>query len=367
MTVLILKKLLQFATSGEFLYKDKVYKQVDGVAMGSPLGPTLANLFLASQESRWTLDQSAPLQYLRYVDDIFAVFDKDNDTSEQFLQFLNSQHPNLRFTIERGPSALPFLDAFIDTRNGQTDISVYRKPTHTGLILNYSAYSPSKWKTSLIYCLLHRAFLICSSFALFHAEVVKLQNIFTSNGYPLSLFQSRVKTFLDRVMSTNAATRSTTNSDSRPCTLIIPFLGKASKILEYRMRSLCRKYNITHRILYKPFKVGAYFSLKSRCPKLLQSMIVYKVTCSVDQNVAYIGKTKRHLGLRMKEHTLPSSSFSAVFQHIATCNCSPNFTIIKSCTDEYELSIMEALFIREQKPSLNTALAGHGSSIYLKL
>ena len=37
--------MLKFATSGIFLYRDKLYRQVDGVAMGSPLGPSLANFF----------------------------------------------------------------------------------------------------------------------------------------------------------------------------------------------------------------------------------------------------------------------------------------------------------------------------------
>ena len=36
-------RLMEFATSGMFLYNDRLYKQTDGVTMGSPLGPTLAN------------------------------------------------------------------------------------------------------------------------------------------------------------------------------------------------------------------------------------------------------------------------------------------------------------------------------------
>ena len=37
--------LFKFATSGMFLYNDRLYKQVDGVAIGNPLGPSLANFF----------------------------------------------------------------------------------------------------------------------------------------------------------------------------------------------------------------------------------------------------------------------------------------------------------------------------------
>ena len=45
-------KLLRLATQGQFLYKGILYKQIDGVTMGSPLGPTIANFFLANLENR---------------------------------------------------------------------------------------------------------------------------------------------------------------------------------------------------------------------------------------------------------------------------------------------------------------------------
>ena len=71
----IFKKLLNLATKGIFLYKDKLYQQIDGVSMGSPLGPTIANFFLAETETRLLQQQlnSAPKVYFRYVDDIVAT------------------------------------------------------------------------------------------------------------------------------------------------------------------------------------------------------------------------------------------------------------------------------------------------------
>jgi len=43
-------KLLKLATEGIFLflYDNKTYRQTDGVTMRFPLGPTLANFFLAN-------------------------------------------------------------------------------------------------------------------------------------------------------------------------------------------------------------------------------------------------------------------------------------------------------------------------------
>ena len=45
-------KLMKLATQGMFLYNGELFKQIDGVAMGSPLGPTLANFFLANLENK---------------------------------------------------------------------------------------------------------------------------------------------------------------------------------------------------------------------------------------------------------------------------------------------------------------------------
>ena len=67
-----LKKLFEFATSGTHF----LFDQIDGVAMGSPLGPILANLFMGFHEKRW-LDQfqfCQVLLYRRYVDDIICLF-----------------------------------------------------------------------------------------------------------------------------------------------------------------------------------------------------------------------------------------------------------------------------------------------------
>ena len=63
-----LKKLSLFATSQtHFLFNGKLYNQIDGVVMGSPLAPVLANIFMAFYDSKW-LDEynfNKPKFYLR--------------------------------------------------------------------------------------------------------------------------------------------------------------------------------------------------------------------------------------------------------------------------------------------------------------
>ena len=74
-----LKKLFLFATSQtHFIFNSKFYNQIDGVAMGSPLAPVLANIFMGFHKSKWLNEYNLnkPKFYLRYVHDILAAFDK---------------------------------------------------------------------------------------------------------------------------------------------------------------------------------------------------------------------------------------------------------------------------------------------------
>ena len=70
--------LLNIATKETFfMFNNKYYKQVDVVAMGSPLGPALANIFMCRFESKWLRDcrnYFIPVFYRSYIDDIFVLF-----------------------------------------------------------------------------------------------------------------------------------------------------------------------------------------------------------------------------------------------------------------------------------------------------
>ena len=112
--------------------------------MGSPLGPTLANFFLAHIETK-LLDSYVcpPKFYSRFVDDCFAVFNNDS-SSLNFLNLLNSQHHNIKFTMESAIQCISFLDVCIKVNDDNIETWIWRKPTHTGLLLNYNANCPKK-------------------------------------------------------------------------------------------------------------------------------------------------------------------------------------------------------------------------------
>ena len=81
-----LKQLLCLATKESyFIFNGLLYKQTDGVVMGSPLGPSLANVFLSYHEKNWLSScpqRFKPAFYRRYVEDIFVLF-----TSNDLLKY----------------------------------------------------------------------------------------------------------------------------------------------------------------------------------------------------------------------------------------------------------------------------------------
>jgi hypothetical protein len=363
---------LEIATGGYFLYKEKLYCQIDGVTMGSPLGPTLANFFLAHLEEKFLAEKASsffPELYVRYVDDIFAVFDSVEMVSK-FLQFLNNFHPNLTFTRELGDNELAFLDTKVRlpcVDHASVLTTVYRKPTNTDVILNFSAVCPIQWKTGLITCFLNRAYLVCSDWSLFHEEINKLREIFCRNAYPRSIFDHCVGKFLSKKFDTTRILTENEDSTEKHIVLCLPYVGFASENFKRQIKNVFRDIGVKTRVVFRSFRVRNYFSLKDKTPLCLRSKVVYKFEGSCDKSVSYIGKTKRHLVTRFKEHVKGNS---AIFDHVGSCqhckNCNiGNFSILSSGRSDYEIKIKEALYIKYEKPSLNNNILHNGSQFLL--
>ena len=222
-----LKDLLNLTVKDcHFVFNGKLYDQIDGVAMGSLLGPLFANIFLSHHEKIWLENcptDFKPLFYRRYVDDSFILF-KSHEHIEPFLNYLNSQHPNINFTCEVESNkknakksnkksqtkkkvkqkkvkqkTLPFLDITISRSNDSFITSVYRKPTFTGLFTNFESFLPVIYKKGLIYTILFRYLNICSSYSIFQEELAKFKSLLLQNGYPQRFIDNCICSFLNKV------------------------------------------------------------------------------------------------------------------------------------------------------------------------
>ena len=112
------KQLLELCTKEmHFTFNGETYKQLDGVAMGSPLGPVLANVFMVELENNLipALGDKVSL-WQRYVDDTFT-FIKVNEI-ENVKEILNKFHEDIKFTHEvEKNSSISFLDVKVTRKN----------------------------------------------------------------------------------------------------------------------------------------------------------------------------------------------------------------------------------------------------------
>ena len=114
--------------------------------MGSPLGLTLANAFLADFEKNWLQNCPSDLKlyyYQQYVHDIFLLFTPPKHL-EAFRNFLNDQQANMSITIEsEKQNRLSFLDVQVIPEDKTFTNSVYHKPTFSGVYTNSDRFLPS--------------------------------------------------------------------------------------------------------------------------------------------------------------------------------------------------------------------------------
>ena len=297
-------KLLSLAVRNcHFTFNNRIYQQIDGMAMGNPLGPLFANIFMLFHEKTWLHNCPSlfkPLLYRRYVDDCFLLF-KSFNYVPLFLHYLNRQHPSISLTPElEKDSKLPFLNVEIFRSNSKFSTSVYHKPTFTGLFTNFHSFILLAYKRSLVSCQIRN-------------QITQLCNA----AYPH--------------LNIRFVFRSSTRISS-----FFPFKDKVPK----RMRS------------------GVVYLFKCRC---CSASYVGQTMRHLHTRIS------EHLGISPITGKPSSSPvMSSIFSHLNSAGHSANFDdfeILSSCSDTCELMIHESLLISKLKPSLNV----QGSSIPLNL
>ncbi|XP_043236059.1 uncharacterized protein LOC122388745 [Amphibalanus amphitrite] len=177
-----------------FQLGDDYYQQTEGMAMGSPLSPVIAYIYMENFEELAL--QTAPLKpslWLRYVDDTFVLWDHREDIIP-FLDHLNSLRLSIQFTMETEvDNKLPFLDVQVEKSEEAFRTSVYRKPTATDRYLNFKSHHPDTVKKGIVRCLQTRATNICGDEAAKKMEMSRLTSTFRRNGYPTSFMKHKPK------------------------------------------------------------------------------------------------------------------------------------------------------------------------------
>ena len=158
----------------------EIFKQINGVAMGTKMGPNYANLFAGYVEEQIfnQFDSPKPELFGRYIDDCLGATSCTKEELEQFIGFVNSFHPALKFTWEISETSVTFLDINISVQDNKLATSVHYKPTDSHSYLLYSSSHPSHFKDSIPCSQFLRLRRLCSEDSDFNSKCTS-----TSQGH----------------------------------------------------------------------------------------------------------------------------------------------------------------------------------------
>ena len=129
------------------MWNEDFYEQEDGAAMGNPLSPVVANIYMEHfEEMALNTATKRPSTWLRYVDDTFVIWNGDRNELNEFLTHLNSLRSSIQFTMEiEDNNSLPFLDVLVTKNDSGLRTSVYRKKDpYRSLYPSYFEPPPSR-------------------------------------------------------------------------------------------------------------------------------------------------------------------------------------------------------------------------------
>ena len=295
-------KLLTLATKHQlFQFNGKLYEQVDGVAMGSPLGPLMANAIMCSLEEKLSKSNKLPNFYNRYVDDTLTK-QRNLESAESFLSTLNNCHPSLSFTMEvEVDGKIPFIGMDVTKKDGQLETKVYIKPTNTGLLLHYQSHVDKRYKRSLITTMLDRSYRLSSSWQHFSNECERLKTVFDRLKYPSRLVDSTISSFINRQYK--ATNQEPELSKQKVVRIALPFKDqKSADFVKKQLANLSNVIGTKVQPVYTSKKIGKDLAVSEAKPPLVNKQnVVYKFKCDLC-DADYIGYTSRHLHQRIDEH-----------------------------------------------------------------
>ena len=180
-----MKELLLLCTKNvHFTFNNDIYQQCDGVAMGSPLGPVVARIFMVVLE-RTLLPRLREYMtpWKRYVDNTIAAIKLTS--IDHVLMILNTFHKNIKFTYELEINKkISFLDVLLIRKNETLETTIYRKSTNDGVYLHWDSSAPKNWKRSTLRSILTTAYKMRSTKELLDKELKRIEREFIEiNGY----------------------------------------------------------------------------------------------------------------------------------------------------------------------------------------
>ncbi|XP_070401572.1 uncharacterized protein [Nothobranchius furzeri] len=337
-------------TTTYFKYNEGFYRQKHDCAMGSPVSPIVANLYMEEVERKvlGSFKGRSPSHWYRYVDDTWVKI--KTQEVESFTTHINAVDKNIKFTRENiKDNCLPFLDCAVHfEENGNLNIEVYRKPTHTDQYLLFDSHHSLEHKLGVIKTLHHRAEHVPSKPEGKKKERTHIKESLKTCGYPNWAFIKSAK-----MHRKEDQTPAREDKKDRCNNLVIPYVAGVSE----KLRRVFSKHNIP--VYFRPSNTLRHKLVhpKDKTAKHKLDNVVSAVQCSEGCPDLYIGETKP-LHKRMAQHRRATSTGqdSAVHLHQKDKGHSfedANVHILDREDRWFERGVKEAIYVHCEQPSLN--------------
>lgn len=181
-------------TKGYISFKDMIFQQTNGAAMGSPMIPPYANIFMHMTERNTVQKYSnnkVILLYKRFIDDIFIITSRDLPQINALINELNNIHQNIKLTWTTPCKQVDFLDITIrlNLTKSKIDTFIYQKPLNKYSYLPYHSWHTINMKAGFIKGEAIR-YVRCCTRKKDYNKMIKLFTIrLQRRGYPLNLIQ----------------------------------------------------------------------------------------------------------------------------------------------------------------------------------
>ena len=269
-------------TFNVFTFNECEYEQVHGLAMGSPLSPVLAQLFMENLEAGPIRDIIGPhVKWFRYVDDTLVVLNR-RQTLDTLLVKLNGIHPKISFTMEEEVDGkIPFLDTMIHREKTEVKLSVYRKLTNKDDYIHYFSGHDIKTKRGIVIGFYLRALRICDDDFL-KDEIKYINDAFSRLRYP--------NTLLKECLNKARKIRQNSCAKAKPDLYVVTPPNDGAQHIQ---KSVGKKIAIISKCGSRIMDI----TRKKQKTTGNENSLVYEVPCK-DCDLVYIGET--HIGLKKR-------------------------------------------------------------------
>ena len=120
----ICKIITLILENNNFQFNDTNYIQIMGTPMGSLMAPSYASLFMGKLEKEFLENENfKPTVWLRFLDDIFMIWNHSEEDLQKFINSLNNFHPTIKFTYTASTTHASFLDVNVIQKKPDNTIS----------------------------------------------------------------------------------------------------------------------------------------------------------------------------------------------------------------------------------------------------